>query len=87
MQSARRARLAGMTVELEMGCDRDDQRARAPLADGEVTTRGRSRADGGGIEEKARAQPGGNELGLLGMDCKQEVSLRSVIWLMICTLR
>ena len=68
-------RLADVTVELETrrDRDRDDGRARAPPADGEDTTRGRSRAGGGGnVEEKARAQTGRNELGLSGMDRKQE---------------
>jgi hypothetical protein len=45
-------------------------RTRAP-PDGEGT-RGRSRT-GGGVEEKACAQPG-NELGLSGMDRKQEAT-------------
>ena len=59
-------RLADLTVKLETRRDRDGRRARAPPADGEVTTRGRSQIGGGGIEEKARAQPGGNELGFVG---------------------
>ena len=59
-------RLADLTVKLETRRDRDDRRARAPPADGEVTTRGRSQIGGGGIDEKARAQPGGNELGFVG---------------------
>ena len=60
-------RLADVTVELETRRDRnrDDGLARAPPADAEDTTRGRSRAvgGGGGVEEKARAQTGRNELG------------------------
>ena len=72
-------RLADVTVELETrhDRDRDDGRAtRAPPADGEGATRGRSRADGGGgVEEKARAQPAGNELGLSGLDRKQEATV------------
>ena len=69
-------RLANVMVELETRCNHncDDGRARAPLADVENTTHGCSRAGGGGgnVKEKAHAQTGRNELGLLGMDCKQE---------------
>ena len=71
-------RLADVTVELETrrNRDRDDGRARAPPADAEDTTRGCSRAGGGGnVEEKTRAQPGRNELGLSGMDRKQEATV------------
>ena len=72
-------RLADVTVELETrrDRDRDDGRARAPPADAEDTTRGRSRAGGGGgnVEEKTRAQTGRNELGLSGMDRKQEATV------------
>ena len=68
-------RLADVTVELETrrDRDRDDGRARAPPADVEDMRCGHSWAGGGGsVEEKARAQTGRNELGLLGMDRKQE---------------
>ena len=68
-----------MTVELEMrrNCDRDDGRVSAPLAEAEDTTHGRSRAGGGGgnVKEKTRAQTGRNELGLSGMDRKQEATV------------
>jgi hypothetical protein len=73
-------RLADVTVELETrrtewaaprDRGRDDARARAP-ADGEGT-RGRSRA-GDGVVEKTRTQTG-NELGLSGMDRKQEATV------------
>ena len=59
-------RLVDLMVKLETRRNRDDRRARAPPANGEVTTHGRSRMGSGGIEEKARAQPGGNELGFVG---------------------
>jgi hypothetical protein len=72
-------RLADVAIELET-TRRDDggpgrARVRVPAQDGEATRereRGRSRAgDGGG--EKVRARPGnGNELGLSGIDRKQE---------------
>ena len=65
-----------MTVELKMRCNHDHNNghARAPLADVENTRCGCSWAGGGGgnVKEKAHAQTGRNELGLLGMDCKQE---------------
>ena len=72
--------LADVTVELETrrDRDRDDGRARASPADAEDTRRGRSRAGGGGggnVEEKTRAQTGRNELGLSGMDRKQEATV------------
>ena len=50
---------------------------RVPPADAEDTTCGHSRAGAGGgnVEEKTRAQTGRNELGLSGMDRKQEATV------------
>jgi hypothetical protein len=67
-------RLADVTIELESR-GRDDARVRAPRAAERTSERerGRSRANDG-VEEKARTQTG-NELGLSGMDRKQEATV------------
>jgi hypothetical protein len=67
-------RLADVTIELESR-GRDDARVRAPRAAERTSARerGRSRANDG-VEEKARTQTG-NELGLSGMDRKQEATV------------
>ena len=59
-----------MDVTIEPETRYGDVRARAP-SDGKDMTCGRSWA--GGVEEKARAQPG-NELELSGMDFQKEAT-------------